>query len=217
MTGGIILSFDDDHIEEWHEWLDFFNRHDVKATFYVCNMGVFTDAQWWRLREIQDAGHVIGHHGYRHLRAGVAGIDPASNPRLEGAPFYKDMAEFIDIEIMPGINALNGYGIHGRHYSYPFGNRNDASDEALLKIFKSLRKGGRTVAPRQDFPRVFGALDFGKNDKAEMSGHEGVIHHARAGNIVSFYMHAPVSHRIKWLVNYASEFGLEFLTPEDLF
>ena len=217
--GGIILSFDDIFIVEWYNICGLLARYNIKATFYVSNMDRLTNAEWEMLRNMRASGHCISHHGYRHLRAGVAGMDPNSpdNPRLKGAPFYKTMEEFVALDITPGLLAMASNDLFPRHYSYPWGNRTEESDLALLKIFKSLRKGGLPHFNPQNPPRVWGSVDFGKNESVQYGGNESKVSYVNKGDIVGVHMHRPIEKRIIWLAEYAQEYGAKFYTPEDIF
>ena len=42
---GIVLSFDDDRVDNWFEHLAFLDSSGVKATFYICKYNRFTADQ----------------------------------------------------------------------------------------------------------------------------------------------------------------------------
>jgi len=140
------LSFDD-NTRDWYEALDFFDRLDVRATFYV-NTGVFRDEappdvlyryadalgddapertlSVAELKALRARGHVIGAHTHTH-------------PVLTDLPLDEAVTEIrLSKEI---LEAHLGEPIE--HFSYPYGMRRFFSDD-LLAVCQGL--GFRTVA-----------------------------------------------------------------------
>lgn len=91
--GGIVLTFDDWFVDQWH---DFFvnpatrppelNGVDLHTTFFVAhwlsdlkgaNQGkVDTDNHYIKLKQLEAAGHEIGSHSLNHLDAREAPLQP---------------------------------------------------------------------------------------------------------------------------------------------
>ena len=202
----IILGFDDCHIDAWHDCREFFALNGVKATFYVSDLDTIEPAGWEKLRELREDGHCIGFHGLRHCRAGAAGVphDP-NNHRLDNEPVFASLDDFMEREILAGIQIMCANGFDPQHYSYPYGNRTDATDARLLAIFKTVRRGGECRIPvGQEFPRLFGAL----------VRHKAL--HTCGANRVSYYMHEPEIGRIAALIEAAQSNGTHFETIEEI-
>lgn len=79
--------------------LEVLARHDVRATFFV--PGRVAERHPERVREIVEAGHELGHHGYRHVAP--AELDPEEE---EG-------------ELVRGREALAGFGAEVTGYRAP--------------------------------------------------------------------------------------------------
>ena len=145
-TGRAFLSFDDNY-RDWYEALPVFDELELRATFYV-NTGAFRDratpeairAYYTRLehtgphlplstselREMADAGHVIGAHTHTHERL-------TSLPRAEA---QQEIARS-----KRELEAILGRAVV--HFSYPFGMRRHF-DEHLRAYCRDL--GFETVA-----------------------------------------------------------------------
>ena len=211
----VVLSFDDSWVDAWHDWMPYFEEHGVRATFYISNMEELTDTHWGKLKHMHFLGHTIGHHGFRHLRPGAVG---KVHPKCPIESAMKDFAEFIEIDIKPGAEAMHQHDIPCLHYSYPYGNRHEESDTQLLGLFKTLRIGGRGIYEPGKVPRIHSAYNFGKRSDKRFCGHEALLYvAAKDRSHVCFYMHDPVEHRIKWLVEHAKATDMKFATIEEAF
>lgn len=215
---GILLSFDDTSVSAWHLYLPFFDGFNIHATFYVSQMGSLSELEWHYLLNMQDAGHVIGHHGFRHRRAGEVGVprDPG-NLRLRDEPIFKTWEEFVKADIDPGIAMLEEHGLRCQHYSYPYGNHSNMSDKKLSAVFRTLRIGGRCFYNDNKIPRIYAAANFGKYPDRKLCGHEGLLELAgKNSGVVCFYMHEPVKHRLEYLGKVAQKYSLKFYTAGDI-
>lgn len=63
---GIALTFDDDRVDNWFQYLPFLDSANVRATFYVCKYNRFTPEQKQKLAIIQNHGHEIAYHSLNH-------------------------------------------------------------------------------------------------------------------------------------------------------
>lgn len=193
----VFLSFDDQHIREWHTCLPLFAKHKAHVTFYVSPMypKPMEDGEWELLREIKEAGHTIGFHGLRHLRAGNMVHD-------DGCKAYADA------EILPGLKLMkkNGIGdIH--HFSYPYGNRTEDSDRCLLQMFDTLRMGGfNPYLPKElREARLIRSMSFGARAERKFRNFRNGI---RQNKVVCTYMHKPVG-KITPSMSFPMEYWLE--------
>lgn len=217
MTKIILLGFDDEHILEWSQAADLMKHYGIKATFYISGVLGLSPLKWKILKRLREAGHEIAFHGVNHLRAGVV-CDP-EKPEIykkKNVHSIRNWDEFLAKEITPGLIKFREMGFVINHYSYPMGNRNDESDRVLLKYFKTLRRGGCGLYSLASFPRVYGALNHGRRPGQPWSGHEGLLSRARAGEVVSLFMHEPVMHRIEWLGKTGRRNGFTFRTIENI-
>lgn len=136
---GIFLSFDDWYIQEWHGALPFFEMNNIKAIFNVSFMfetkEKIYDGDFQQLREIQEEGHTIGFHSTTHESAST---------------YINKMGteQYLEKEIFPGLEKLNKAGFYPRHFAYPYGQYNEASNICLGKIFDTLRVTFEALAGR---------------------------------------------------------------------
>jgi len=125
-TPAIFLSFDDHHIDNWHRNLEFFEKNNMKVTFYICYPHKMKDEAWDKIKEIQLQGHTIGFHGLNHQWA------------VRALAKY-GCQQYLDHEIDKGLNFFKDQDIKINHFSYPFGNRTTETDNCLFKRFSILR------------------------------------------------------------------------------
>lgn len=193
-TPAMLLCFDDWHIDEWHNYLQFFDDHNMKATFYVSGIASIrlVDHGWDKLRELQAHGHTIGHHGMNHLRAG-------NMIEQEGCE------TFMAREIWTGLEIFKKESFDNiQHYCYPYGNRTEASDNCLLQTFRTLRYGGRKfyIADELKKERTIASKHFGKHVDIMPCGYEPLIEITIRNNaVLCGYMHQPMPKRLEWLGN----------------
>lgn len=209
----VFLSFDDNRLDLWNASLPLLADCGITATFYLSNLEYFTLEDWRRLGRIIRAGHSIGYHTLTHMRA-TEGIE-----RLGWEKFYWQ-------EIEPGMNMIKeNMGLkHIRHFSYPWGTGNPATDHYLLKVFRTLRYGGREfffnddLSGRMKEPKyIFHAANFDKNKDQEMSGNEDVVLHAQQYNAATcLVMHKPIERRLQWLKLVSTKKKINFLGMDAL-
>ena len=63
---GIVLTFDDDRVDNWFPYLPLLDSLGVRATFYICKYNRFTDEQKRKLSIIKSYGHEIAFHSTNH-------------------------------------------------------------------------------------------------------------------------------------------------------
>ena len=63
---GIVLTFDDDRVDNWVQYLPLLDSAGVRATFYICRYNRFTPGQKNKLVMIQNHGHEIAFHSTNH-------------------------------------------------------------------------------------------------------------------------------------------------------
>ncbi|MFD1602828.1 polysaccharide deacetylase family protein [Flavobacterium artemisiae] len=136
---GVILSFDDAYVDEWHEADMALRKYSWKATFNVCRIDSIGTPEIKELLEMQKYGHEIAGHGYHHFNA------------VKFTAKY-GIKEYINQEINPMMVSMKKKGFHVTTFAYPYGERSDELDKALSSRFKIIRGRafGGEVPEKQD-------------------------------------------------------------------
>jgi len=125
---GVALTFDDDRVDNWFEYLSFLDSAHVKATFYVCKYQRLTADQKQKLAVIQSHGHEIAFHSTNHY------------DMLKYVYKYKHtIDELMKNEIESGLKLMNKDGFYPTTFAYPYGAHNGIYDKMLMRYFKSVR------------------------------------------------------------------------------
>lgn len=124
--GGLALAFDDNSVEEWLGIRDLLNSHHAHVTFFVCRYSMLTDAERAGIDQLAADGHDIQPHTVTHPHA----LD-----------YLKDhtVQEYVDNEALPSMDVLRAAGYPPTAFAYPFGEHNDALDQALIPYVDKLR------------------------------------------------------------------------------
>ena len=129
---GIALTFDDrKNIQSWGENRDFLNSRGVKATFFIDRWENIEDWEIDVLENLSSDGHEIGFHSTSH------------------GDYYKFLEQnlsaedYVEIEILPGLESMNQHGFYPTSFAYPLGHRDVDLDQLILSHFSVLR-GTRT-------------------------------------------------------------------------
>jgi PKD repeat protein len=125
---GIALTFDDNYVDEWYAARNIFRLYNAHVTFCVSQYEGLDEDQIDKLRLLQADGHEIAYHGLHHTDAAAY---------LEN----HTIQQYLDYEIIPGINLMQADGFNPVDFSYPFGSGydNDALAVALQQYFVHLR------------------------------------------------------------------------------
>ena len=209
-TPSIFLSFDDFWIDEWHDTLPLFVKYGVLATFYLAfsqgnNVYDMTPERWKKLKEIEDAGHAIGYHGWNHLSADVV----IRNKGCQG---------YLESEVYPGLERMAKHGFYPKHFCYPYGHCNEESHACLLEHFDTLRgyeiKDGEKVkyAPEEvKSHRVLDAFDIRDNQGEWQAIMTSAINEKKVG---FFFAHNPSAGgtfgKVRELVVMGKRHGVKF-------
>lgn len=125
---GIAITFDDDRVDNWIQYLPLFDSVGVRATFYICRYNRFTAEQKNKLRVIQSHGHEIAFHGTNHYNL------------MDYVYKYRHpVEEMIKCEIEDGLKLMNRDGFYPVTFAYPHGAHNGLFDKVLKRYFKSVR------------------------------------------------------------------------------
>ncbi len=124
---GWAFTVDDDEVDTWFSWREFFAAHHVKVTFFVTKADLLTPDQLAKLEQLAADGNDIETHGRRHENA-------KDYVAAHGLPAY------VHDEVLAGRDALAGFSPIA--FAYPYGAHDAAIDAALLPTFKLLRTTG---------------------------------------------------------------------------
>lgn len=218
---GIVLTFDDDYIDDWCNAEKLLRPYNWKATFFICKYGSFTPQQKQKLHYLQNMGHDIAGHGYNHQNA----VKYSAVHGLNG--YVKD-------EILPLKSAMAKDGFNIRSFAYPDGARDTGLDQELFNYFNIIR--GTTygeLPPEEQYcyyneNRLIYGLGIDDDYKQfNVEYYKSLMDYAKRHNkIVIFYGHKTVADAdenletplaaLKDLCKYAVENGLKFYTVDDL-
>lgn len=126
INGGVVLTFDDDYVDDWFNVNIKLKKYGWKGTFYVTHFDKLTDNQIQELKYLQQKGSEIAAHGLNHIKT-------VEYMKQNGGD------KFISQEITPMLDLMKKKGFHPTYFSYPYGDRNLESDQFLLKYFKTIR------------------------------------------------------------------------------
>ena len=135
---GIVLTFDDDRVDNWYMYLPLLDSLGVKATFYICKYNRFTSEQKRKLWAIKSSGHEIAFHSTNHYN-------------MEDYVYKQNhtIDELMQYEVEAGLKLMNKDGYYPTTFAYPYGNHNGLFDKLLMHYFKSVRALNGT----QDFSK----------------------------------------------------------------
>lgn len=123
---GYCMTFDDDYITDWYGISDLLISNEVKATFFVSNLGEINQSEIVQLKKLDELGFEIASHGFHHTNA---------------VEYLKDhtLDDYYEYEIKPAINFMDSLGSRPVSFAYPFGRSSETLDNFLLNYFKILR------------------------------------------------------------------------------
>lgn len=198
LESGVVITFDDDYVDEWFEVNILLRTYDWKATFFVSKSNELSANKIQKLKDLKSYGHEIGGHGLNHLNA----------PNFISA---NGKIEYLNQEIFPMVTFMNNNDLSITSFAYPYGERNSTTDELLLNEFKIVRGtiyGNASPAYQNCFYNninlVFG-LGIDKNySHFSIPYFLSLLEYAKNNNkIVIFYAHKPVK---TFQSNYETEY-----------
>jgi len=218
--GGIILSFDDHHVNDWYNADEVLNKYHWKATFSVSNFTSLDKKDVEKLKILQSKGHEIAAHGNNHLNA----LEFISSHTI-----YK----YIDTEVLPSLTAMTDQGLKVSSFAYPFGARKKEVDKVLLKYFMMLRGttyGKKAPSTHNNYAngsRVVFGLGIDQNYGNDINYILRMLRYAKDHNkIAVFYSHHIqqgnpngyiTSYKtLETICQFAIENNMQFMTLKDL-
>lgn len=195
---GVVISFDDDYVDNWVEVHNLLKAYDWKATFFVTRFNQLSNDKIDKIKDLKNYGHEIGGHGLNHLNATTF---IANN----------GVTEYLNQEIYPMINLMDNNSLPTTSFAYPNGARNTSIDNILFNDFEILRGTtyGNSNPPTQNCYYngnriVFGLGIDNSYPHFSISYFLSLLQYAKNNNkIVIFYAHKPVE---KAQANYETEF-----------
>lgn len=188
LQSGVVISFDDDFVDEWFEVNNILQKYDWKATFFVTRFNQLSNAKIQKLKVLKYEGHEIAGHGLNHINAPT---------------FISSFgtSEYLNQEILPMINLMNNEDLYPTSFAYPYGSRDSTTDKLLLNEFKIIRGttyGNSNPASQSCYynkSRLVFGLGIDKNySHFSIPYFLSLLEYAKNNNkIVIFYAHKPVS------------------------
>lgn len=126
LQSGVVLSFDDDYVDEWFEVHNDLQKYDWKATFFITRINQLSEAKIQKLKDLKSYGHEIGAHGLNHVNAPTYFAANGAN-------------DYLNQEIYPMLALMNTNDLAATSFAYPYGARNTTTDNVLLTEFQIIR------------------------------------------------------------------------------
>lgn len=198
LQSGVVISFDDDFVDEWYEVNNILQPYDWKATFFVTRFNQLSLAKIQKLKDLKSYGHEIGAHGLNH-------VDALTFISANGA------SEYLNQEISPMLDLMNSNDLSPTSFAYPYGARNSTTDNLLFNEFQIIRGttyGNSNPALQNCYynnNRLVYGLGIDKNyAHFSIPYFLSLLEYAKNNNkIVIFYAHKPV---LNFQNNYETEY-----------
>ena len=216
---GIVITFDDDRIDNWFTYLPMLDSVGVRATFYICRYNRFTPQQKNKLAIIQSHGHEIAFHGTNHYNM----MDYVYKQK-------HSVEECMKCEVEDGLKLMNRDGFYPITFAYPMGAHNGLFDKMLKRYFKSVRAlngtndYSKSLAPTEKNDILYG-LGIDKSSKRTDEDILKVIQSAWENRACAVF----VAHNINMNVNlsvtkarllkmfaYIDKLGLKYYTVSEI-
>jgi peptidoglycan-N-acetylglucosamine deacetylase len=126
LEGGVVLTFDDNYVDDWYAQLPLLDSFGAKATFYVSSYHRLSREQRIKLKILQQHGNEIAFHSTHHL-------DMVEFLRT------KTLKQLMKEEVKDGLDSMAKDGFYPKTFAFPYGKHNDLIDAALLSVFRSIR------------------------------------------------------------------------------
>ena len=216
---GVVITFDDNYVDNWVEFLPMLDSAGVRATFYICRYNRFTAGQKTKLRLIQSHGHEIAFHSTNHYNM------------MDYVYKHKHtMKEWMKYEVEDGLNQLNSDGFYPTTFAYPAGAHNGLSDKMLQRYFKSVRAlNGTNDFAKSLVPTEKNEVLYGLGiDKSSKRSDEAVLQVIKSASdnkdcaiFVAHYINGnmPLSvtkERLQKMFVYIKSLGLKYYTASEI-
>jgi hypothetical protein len=216
MDGGVVLTFDDNYIDDWYRFLPILDSFGAKATFYVSHYTMLTPLQKQKLKEIQQHGHEIGFHTTHHANL----VNMLKNKTLQ---------QVMQVEVRQALDSMRKDGIYPKNFAYPFGQHNEVLDAAMLSIFRSIRLLNGTqdysksvcTTKHKTCLRSLNIDESGISSDVISRMLESAKEHSNAVVFLAHKINTPPQlyiskNRLIYVLTRAKQLGLKFYKVEDL-
>jgi peptidoglycan/xylan/chitin deacetylase (PgdA/CDA1 family) len=127
--GAVALAIDDNAIDDWYALRPVLARYDAHITFFVSR---------WQEQGPQQIDELV------QLAADGNELEPHTVNHLQPLAYVADhgLDAWLADEVDPSIQVMRDHGLEPSFFAYPFGERDDAMDEALLERVAAVRATG---------------------------------------------------------------------------
>ncbi len=216
---GIVLTFDDNRVDNWFSYLPMLDSSGVKATFYICKYNRFTADQKRKLSIIQSHGHEIAFHTSNHYN-------------MEEYVYKQKhtIEELMLNEVQTGLKLMNKDGFYPTTFAYPFGAHNGLFDKELMRYFKSVRAlngtqdFSKSIVPTQNNEVLYG-LGIDKSSNRSDADIISVLQSAKNNNTCAVFVAHDINSRSKFsitiqrllmIVTFVKANNLKFYTASEI-
>ncbi len=194
---GIVLTFDDNRVDNWVAYFPLLDSLGVRATCYICKYYRFTDDQKRKLSIIKSYGHKIAFHSTNHYN-------------MEEYVYKQKhtVDELMRCEIEAGLKQMNKDGYYLTTFAYPYGAHNGMLDKLLMRYFKSVRALNGT----QDFTKstvpyynndVLYGPGIDKSSKRSDADIINILQSVKNNNTIAVFVAHDINSRSKYSVTLA--------------
>jgi hypothetical protein len=127
--GGLAFAIDDNAIDDWYALRPLFAEYGAHITFFVSRWDQQPQAQIDELLQLAADGHELEPHTVNHVHT----LDYIRDHGLDA---------WLADEVDPSIDVMRQHGLSPAFFAYPFGERDDATDSALLERVGAIRASG---------------------------------------------------------------------------
>ncbi len=125
--GGLAFAFDDNSVGLWFGLRDLLLQRRARVTFFLSRWSILDEEERAELRILAGDGHDVEPHGADHRHVS----DYVRDHGIEG---------YLEDEMLPSMDVLVGAGYEvPTIYAYPFGERPDGLDDAVLEYVPRVR------------------------------------------------------------------------------
>ena len=216
---GVVLTFDDDRVDNWYKSLPLLDSAGVRATFYICKYNRFTPVQKYKLSIIQSHGHEIAYHTTNHYNM----MDYVYKGK-------HTVEELMKNEVEDGLTLMNRDGFYPTTFAYPYGAHSAVYDKMLMRYFKSVRglngttDYSKSLAPMEKNEVIYGLVidkNGGRSDESILrlmnSASENKAYAVFTGHDINSSISLSVTRdRLMKIFNHVKDLGLKYYTVSEI-
>jgi peptidoglycan/xylan/chitin deacetylase (PgdA/CDA1 family) len=216
---GIVLTFDDDRVDNWYTYLPLFDSAGIKVTFYISKYNRLKPEQKRKLATIQSHGHEIAFHSTNHY-----------NMEEYVYKSKHTIDELIRSEIVAGLKLMNKDGFYPTTFAYPYGAHNGVIDKALMQYFKSVRAlngtqdFAKSIVPTKSNDVLYG-LGIDKSSKRSDVDINNILQSAKNNNTCAVFVAHDINttnkysvtlDRLMKIIAFVKENNLKYYTASEI-